>query len=138
MSGLAQSILVHRMSATYRLLVIDDDHDVADSLAMLMESFDAEVRVAYDGASGVRAVPDFRPDLVFIDIRMPEMDGYETARCIRAKFGDLTPTLVALTGLSANDDPGKSEEAGFDFELAKPASAAAIEKLLRSALGGRD
>ena len=125
------------MSPNYRLLVIDDDRDVADSLAMLMESFDAEVRIAYDGASGVQAVADFRPDIVFIDIRMPEIDGYETARRIRAEVGDRAPMLVALTGLSANDDPGKSVDAGFDFELAKPVSAAALEKALRSASSAR-
>ena len=121
------------MPPIHKLLVIDDDRDVADSLAMLMESFDAEVRIAYDGASGVRAVADFRPKIVFIDIRMPEMDGYETARRIRAKLSDRAPMLVALTGLSANGDPGKGVESGFDFALAKPVSAAAIQKILRSA-----
>jgi len=126
------------LRSAYRLLVIDDDRDVADSLAMLMESFDADVRVAYDGAAGVRAVRDFRPEVVFIDIRMPKMDGYETARRIRAQLGDRTPMLVALTGLSPNDDPGKRAEAGFDFELVKPVSAAALEKLLKVAASRRD
>lgn len=125
------------MPPTYRLLVIDDDRDVADSLAMLMESFDAEVRIAYDGASGVRAVAEFCPGIVFIDIRMPEMDGYETARLIRAKPRDPAPMLVALTGLSANEDPKKRVEASFDFELPKPVSAAALEKLLKRASSAR-
>ena len=121
------------MASTRKLLVVDDDRDVADSLAMLMESFDAEVRIAYDGASGVRVAAEFGPDIAFVDIRMPGMDGYETARLMRAKLGDRAPMIVAITGLSASDHPGKSVEAGFDLELAKPVSAAAIEQLLRSA-----
>jgi len=122
-----------QMASTRKLLVVDDDRDVADSLAMLMESFDAEVRIAYDGASGVRVAAEFGPDIAFVDIRMPGMDGYETARLMRAKLGDRAPMIVAITGLSASDHPGKSVEAGFDLELAKPVSAAAIEQLLRSA-----
>jgi|SRR5271165_3290583 len=121
------------MASICKLLVIDDDRDVADSLAMLMESLDAEVRIAYDGASGVRAAAEFSPDIAFIDIRMPDMDGYETARLMRAELGDRAPMIVALTGLSASDHPEKCVEAGFDLELAKPVSSAAIEKLLRSA-----
>ena len=85
--------------------MIDDNPDVADSLVMLIESFGAEVRAAYDGASGVEAAAEFRPDIVFIDIRMPGIDGYETARRLRARLGPDTPTLVALTGLGAGQGP---------------------------------
>src|SRR5271165_1686906 len=70
-----------------RLLVIDDDRDVADSLGMLMESFGAEVRVAYDGASGVEAAHEFAPEIICIDVHMPGIDGYETARRMRERLG---------------------------------------------------
>jgi CheY-like chemotaxis protein len=119
-----------------RILVIDDNPDVADSLAMLMESFTSEVRTAHDGASGVEAAVGFRPDIVFVDIRMPNMDGYETSRRLRARLGEKTPMLVALTGLGQDQDRQQSREAGFDIHLTKPVSADALEELLRRADGG--
>jgi two-component system CheB/CheR fusion protein len=114
-----------------RLLVIDDNQDVADSLAMLMESFEAEVRVAYDGLSGVEAAIEFKPDIVFVDIRMPGMDGYETARRMRARLGNCAPRLIALTGLGQDKDRNQSRDAGFDLHLTKPVSAEALADLLR-------
>ena len=122
--------------AMRRILVIDDNRDVADSLAMLMESFTADVRASYDGASGVAAAAEFRPDIVFIDIRMPEMDGYETSRRLRARLGAATPMLVALTGLGQDQDREQTREAGFDIHLTKPVSSDALEELLRRADGG--
>jgi CheY-like chemotaxis protein len=118
-----------------RLLVVDDNPEVADSLAMLMESFDAEVRVAYDGASGIEAAADFRPDITFIDIRMPGMDGYETARRMRARLGD-APILIALTGLGQDREREQTLEAGFNSHLTKPVSADTLETLVRRAAAG--
>jgi PAS domain S-box-containing protein len=120
-----------RSAAPLRILVIDDNADVADSLVMLMESFGAELRVAYDGVSGVEAAAEFRPDIAFVDIRMPGIDGHETARRLRARLGKNTPTLIALTGLGQDKDRRLSEDAGFDMHLTKPVSAEALEKLLR-------
>lgn len=114
-----------------RLLVIDDDHDVADSLGMLMESFGAEVRIAYDGASGLEAVYQFEPEIVCIDVHMPGIDGYETARRMRERLGDRTPRLVALTGLGHHGDRERARVAGFDMHLAKPAPMASLESLAR-------
>ncbi len=114
-----------------RALVVDDNPDVADSLVMVIESFGAEVRAAYDGASGVEAATEFRPDIVFVDIRMPGIDGHETARRMRARLGQSTPTLVALTGLAQDKDRKLSQEAGFDMHLSKPVSAVALEELFR-------
>ncbi len=114
-----------------RLLVIDDDRDVADSLGMLMESFGAEVRVAYDGASGVEAAHEFAPEIICIDVHMPGIDGYETARRMRERLGDRTPRLVALTGLGRQGDRERARVAGFDMHLAKPAPMASLESLAR-------
>jgi PAS domain S-box-containing protein len=118
-----------RSAARLRALVIDDNPDVADSLVMLMESFGAEVRAAYDGASGVEAAMEFRPDLAFIDIRMPGVDGHETARRLRARLGPAAPTLIALTGLGQDRDRKLSQEAGFDMHLTKPVAVRALEAL---------
>jgi PAS domain S-box-containing protein len=114
-----------------RLLVIDDDHDVADSLGMLMESFDAEVRVAYDGISGVDIAAEFQPAIAMIDIRMPMTDGYETARLMRERLGDSAPMIVALTGLGQDKDRERALDAGFDMHLTKPVAAERLEDLLR-------
>jgi signal transduction histidine kinase/ActR/RegA family two-component response regulator len=118
-----------------RVLVIDDDHDVADTLGMLLESLGAEVCVVYDGSSGAEAVSTFAPGLVFIDIGMPNVDGYETARRIRAA-ASARPTLVALTGWGQDEDRAKSFAAGFDAHLTKPASIEALEALLRHDIKG--
>ena len=110
-----------------KLLVIDDNHDVADSMAMLLESFGGEIRVSYDGAAGVEAAAEFRPNVAFVDLRMPGIDGYETARRIRGRLGHHTPRLVALSGIG---DREGSREAGFDIHLTKPVSVEALEALL--------
>jgi len=98
-----------------------------------MESFGAEVRVAYDGASGIQTAAEFSPDIAFIDIRMPGIDGHETARRLRARLGKNAPTLIALTGLGQEKDRKLSEDAGFERHLTKPVSAGALEELFRRA-----
>jgi len=114
-----------------RVLVIDDNPDVAGSLAMLLESFGAEVRVAHDGASGVEAAVALRPQAAFVDIRMPGIDGHETARRLRARMGDDAPMLVALTGLGQDKDREQAFAAGFDMHLTKPVTGDVLEELVR-------
>jgi len=114
-----------------RVLVIDDDHDVADSLGMLLESLGAKVRVVYDGLSGVEILPAFDPDIVFIDIGMPKVDGYETVRRVRACCDGRKLTLVALTGWGQAEDRAKSLAAGFDAHITKPVSVETLQGLLR-------
>lgn len=120
-------------SGALRVLVIDDDHDVADSLVMLLETFGADVRVAYSGDAGLETVAAFRPKLVFLDIGMPQMDGYETARRLRALPQGRALTLVALTGWGQEQISARAREAGFDRQLTKPAGLADLEQLLGAA-----
>ncbi len=104
---------------------------------MLLKAFDLAVEAAYDGESGVEAARTFQPDLAFIDIRMPKVDGYETARRIRALPADRKPTLVALSGFGQDKDPALTE-AGFDLQLVKPVQMDAIAALIgRRAEGQR-
>jgi PAS domain S-box-containing protein len=117
-------------SAARRILVIDDDHDVADSLVMFLETFGAIVRVAYNGADGIETVKDFEPELVFLDLGMPGMDGYETARRIRALPKGDRVKLVALTGWGQDQIRDRAREAGFDRQLTKPAGLDALQELL--------
>jgi PAS domain S-box-containing protein len=111
-------------------LVIDDDHDVADSLAILLSTLGAKTRVVYDGASGIAAIREFTPEVVFVDLGMPGMDGYETARRIRAGDTGRKLKLVALTGWGQEEARARTKEAGFDAHLIKPASIEALEQTL--------
>ena len=81
-----------------RALVVDDDHDVADSLTILLESLGASVCRRYDSSAGVAAFDEFEPDLIFVDIGVPGIDGYETARRIRQQDSGRRYALVALSG----------------------------------------
>jgi CheY-like chemotaxis protein len=116
-----------------RILVVDDDIDSAWSLASLLQVCGHEVvYVAHDGIEAVDAAEHHRPDVVLMDIGMPRMDGYEAARQIRAQPWGATMTLIAVSGWGQEDDRQKSNEAGFDAHLVKPAEYAALETLMSS------
>ncbi len=115
-----------------RILVVDDDRDVADSLVMLLQSMGADVRVAYNGAAALATVAEFKPDLALVDIGMPNMDGYETARRIRLMPEGKNLVLVALSGWGRDEDRQRTTEAGFDHHFVKPMEIGALENLLTS------
>ncbi len=117
-------------TAGRRILVIDDDHDVADSFGMLLEAFGALVRVAYSGDEGLKALEDFKPEVIFLDVGMPNMDGYETARRIRALDSGRAVKIVALTGWGPKQIDARAKTAGFDYHLTKPASPEDFSALL--------
>jgi CheY-like chemotaxis protein len=113
-----------------RILIVDDNVDAADSLGQLLEMMGHEVLTAYDGESGLKAARGFKPGVVLCDIGMPKMNGYDTARRIRAEEWGKKTVLLALTGWGQEDDLRKSVDAGFDHHLIKPVEAAALMKLL--------
>lgn len=115
-----------------RVLVIDDDRDVADSLIMLLEIYGITARAAYSGLAGLEMLSEYKPDVVFLDLGMAGMDGYETARLLRQRPEGKTVTLVALTGWGQKEDRRRTQEAGFDLHLTKPADIDAIMDLLAS------
>ena len=112
-----------------RVLVVDDVKASADTLSMMLAGLGQEIRTAYDGWSALAAAAEFRPDLAFLDIAMPEMDGYEVAKRLRQMSG-CGPVLVALTGYGQEEDRRRALEAGFDHHLVKPASLDALRQLL--------
>jgi PAS domain S-box-containing protein len=116
---------------TRRVLVVDDNRDVADTLVMLLQQLGAETRVAYGGVAALEAVADFAPDLVLLDVGMPRMDGYETAKRIRRLPHGAQMTLVALTGWGQETDRQHAAEAGFDSHFVKPIDPAILERLLQ-------
>ncbi|WP_139559712.1 ATP-binding protein [Methylotetracoccus oryzae] len=115
-----------------RLLVVDDSRDAADTLALLLQTSGAEVRVAYDGPSALKVVSEFKPAAVLLDLGMPGMDGYETARRIRELPGGTEMVLIALTGWGQDDDRRRTREAGFDHHLVKPVNFSLLQTLLAS------
>ena len=115
-----------------KILVVDDNRDAADSLCMLLELLGAEVTAAHDGAQALSTFEVFRPRMVFLDIGMPGMDGYEVARLLRALPQDPRTTLVALTGWGQVEDRRLSREAGFDGHLVKPVDFTALQVLMDS------
>jgi CheY-like chemotaxis protein len=113
-------------------LVVDDDRDVADSFVMLLHMLGMDVRVAYGGEAALAIVPNFKPHLAFVDIGMPSMDGYETARQIRKLPEGKNLILVALSGWGRDEDRRRTTEAGFDHHFVKPMEIDALENLLAS------
>jgi PAS domain S-box-containing protein len=119
-----------------RVLIIEDNRDAADSLCEVLDLFNHSAMVAYSGDEGLKKVRAHRPDVVLCDIGLPGMDGHEVARAIRADASLSATTLVALTGYAAPEDLARSQEAGFDYHLAKPPSIEAIEHVLGQAKRG--
>jgi two-component system CheB/CheR fusion protein len=112
------------------VLVVDDNVDAADSLALLLERVGIRVLVAYDGRSALECFSQQRPDAVVMDIGLPIMDGYETARQMRAQQGEAPLLIIALTGWGHPEDRKRSEAAGFDHHLVKPVLPSEIHGLL--------
>jgi CheY-like chemotaxis protein len=113
-----------------RVLVVDDNIDAALTLSMILDMSGHTTRVAHDGIEAIDVLGAFTPQLAFLDIGMPRMNGYDTAKAIRQLPGMEHITLVALTGWGADDDRTRSSEAGFDHHLTKPVQLADVERIL--------
>jgi PAS domain S-box-containing protein len=113
-----------------RILVVDDNRDSADSLALLLRLAGHETATAYDGLQAVEAATRFRPDVILLDIGLPRINGLEAARRIRQLQADRRPMIVALTGWGQDADRRASQEAGFDAHLVKPVDDATLARLL--------
>jgi PAS domain S-box-containing protein len=113
-----------------RVVVIDDNEDAADTMALLVEELGGGTRVAHDGQNGLRAVAEFRPDVVLLDIGMPDMDGYEVCRRIRQEPYGQDMMIIAVTGWGQEQDEQRAIESGFDAHLTKPADPAALGRIL--------
>jgi len=118
-----------------KILVVDDHPDSVDSLCRLLETYGHETACAYDGRQALDVFRQFEPAVVVLDIDMPVLDGYGTARALRLMPHDRLPVLVALTALSGHETRRQAFDAGFDAHVAKPARIdallALIDKLLR-------
>jgi PAS domain S-box-containing protein len=113
-----------------RVLVVDDNHDAAQSLAMMLRVMGHDTQTAFDGLEAVHAAATYRPDVVLLDIGLPRMDGYEVARQIRQREWGKTMLLSALTGWGQDEDKERSKVAGFDHHLTKPVDPETLSKML--------
>jgi CheY-like chemotaxis protein len=126
----ATSSRTHLAHTAYRILIIEDNLDAAESLREALQLADHEVEVASSGPEGLRKARALKPDVVLCDIGLPDMDGYEVARSMRSDTELRSVHLVALTGYALPDDLAKAKEAGFEQHLAKPSSVEQIEQVL--------
>jgi signal transduction histidine kinase len=115
-----------------RIVVVDDNRDAAESLALMLRLLGNEVEVVFDGAAAEAAVVRFQPDVVLMDLGMPKLDGYQTARAIRGLPHDKRVMLIAITGWGGETDRRMSSEAGFDRHLVKPVQPSELLAVLSS------
>jgi two-component system, OmpR family, response regulator len=107
-------------STGLRVLCVDDDHDTADTLGVLLELAGFEPRVCYSGSEAIASLPEFRPDACILDLSMPGLDGCEVARRLRTWADPRPIPLVAVTGLDGEEARRQTAAAGFDLHLTKP------------------
>ena len=122
------------MSHCQRALVVDDDRDVAESFARLLESMGCHAEFLTDPALAMDKVERIRPEIVFLDLGMPGIDGYELAGRLRAKYGWHGLCLVAVTAYGSQEDRARSRAAGFDAHVLKPVSPELVESMLGTLL----
>jgi CheY-like chemotaxis protein len=117
--------------APRRVLVVDDNRDAAETLALLLKLGGHEVRALCDPLLALATLEAFRPQIAFLDVGMPKLNGLDLAGKIRASEAGSDVLLVALTGWGQDDDRRRSQEAGFDYHLVKPADPLDIETICR-------
>src|SRR5262245_63431065 len=115
-----------------RVLVVDDNVDSAESLAVLLRFYGHDVRLAHDGEAALEEARSYRPDVMFLDLNLPKMDGYEVARRLRLEPAMSGMTLVAMTGYGQEEERRRTREAGFHLHLVKPVDFDILQDLLSS------
>jgi signal transduction histidine kinase/ActR/RegA family two-component response regulator len=124
-------------SSARRILVVDDNGDAAESLAMLLRMMGNEVRTTHDGPAALEAARAYRPDVVLLDLGLPRMSGYEVCRRLREEQFANGPLIVALTGYGQDEDRRRTNEAGFDHHLVKPVDPDELREVLVEGDGSR-
>jgi len=115
------------------VMVVDDNRDAANSLAEILRLMDCQVKVAYDGATALELARQQMPQVLVLDIGMPDMNGYEVLAALRAMPGGQAVTAAALTGFGTDEDKNRARVAGFDVHLTKPLDFAALQHFLQTA-----
>jgi len=124
--------------SSLRILIVDDNRDGADSLAMMLRIMGNDTRTAYDGQEGADMAGEYRPDVLLLDIGLPRLNGYEACRRIREQSWGKGIVLIAVTGWGQDDDRRRSHEAGFDHHMVKPVDPQALMKMLAGLQSGNE
>ncbi|MEQ9407570.1 MAG: PAS domain S-box protein [Fuerstiella sp.] len=124
------SVNKFRSKPRRRILVVDDNQDSANSLSMMLRLMQHEIRTVHDGLAAMKTAAEFRPEIILLDIGMPQINGYEVCRHIREQPWSDGIVIVALTGWGQNEDRRRSAEAGFDHHLVKPVDLSVLDRLL--------
>jgi CheY-like chemotaxis protein len=114
----------------FKILVVDDNHDSALSMSMMLSIMGHDTRTAHDGETAVATAQTFLPDVVLLDIGLPKLNGYEVAQRIREQSWGAAMYLIAVTGWGQDEDRQRSSEVGLNLHMVKPVEPAALEKLL--------
>jgi CheY-like chemotaxis protein len=130
MANVNATAAVNPTPRRFRILVVDDNHDSALSLAMMLSIMGHETRTANDGESAVTAAENFLPEVVLLDIGLPKLNGYEVAQRIREQAWGASMFLIAVTGWGQEEDRQRSSEVGLNVHMVKPVEPAALERLL--------
>jgi len=117
-------------SAIRRILVVDDNTDGADTLSLLLRLVGHEVHTRYSGRDALRAAEELRPEVVIMDLAMPDLDGYETCQRLRRQAAGTHLTIIALSGYDQEEDRRQSLAAGFDAHLVKPVDLGVLKQML--------
>src|SRR5436305_6368244 len=121
----------HEAARDYRVLIVDDNRDAANTLAMLGRMWGYEVQTAFDGRSGLEKARTFRPDCMVLDIGLPGIDGYTLAHRVRQHPVLSSTKLIALSAYSSEDHHRRLHEVGFDYHFVKPAEPTILEGVLK-------
>jgi signal transduction histidine kinase/DNA-binding response OmpR family regulator len=133
-----QAVLVDASPAGLRVLVVDDNHDVADSTASIMRMNGCDVHVAYDGRAALESVQRLRPDAVLLDIGLPAIDGYLVAEHIRAQPENVRTMIVAVSGYGQEQDRLRTKSVGFDYHVVTPIDPTVLAGLVGALRHSRD
>jgi two-component system CheB/CheR fusion protein len=120
-----------------KILIVDDNSAAADMLTALLEIEGHTTIAAYNGQSALDMVEQTRPDVILLDLRMPEMDGFEVAKRLRSTLLEAQTLLVAMSGLGRDTDVARAKQAGFDHYLVKPVDPSKLHRLLAEISEGR-
>ena len=125
---------MHSVKAA-RVLVVDDCHDSADGMGEILSTFGYDVDVAYDGNDAIAKARQAAPDVVLLDLALPEMDGFQVAQTLQQEAGSHAPILVAVTGYGREFDKQQSAAAGFRHHLTKPVDPVQLLETLAKGVG---
>jgi CheY-like chemotaxis protein len=120
-------------TAGKRVLIVDDNLDAAETLAMMLEMLGQQTRQAHEGNGALRVAQEYNPDVIFMDIGLPGLSGHEVVTRMRRELGMTDAYIIALSGYGTEEDRRKSFHAGFDTHLVKPLDPSALPGILASA-----